>query len=380
MNTATRVIIVTTMPSTVDVFLVEQIRGMQSQGYEVTVVCSPDERLGRLRAPGIDMLPLRIPRSLSPIGLLKALFGLWRLFDRQRPQLIHTHTPIAAFLGQLAARMARVPCRVTTVHGLYFVNEQRFLPRFLYRILEVIACRLATKVICVSGEDAAYLVREQDLPPANVSTFHVGVDLDVYSPEAAGPAARAATRNELNIPQDAIVVGTVARLVKEKGLVELFEAFASVARDYPNVYLLHVGPQDDTRPDAVRPVHTSGRVRFAGHRYDVPRFLATMDVFCLPTHREGYPVSVMEAAAMGLPSVVTDVRGCREAVVAGETGLIVPVRDPAALIVAIRRLLDSPAMRERMSAAALKRAREHFDRKEVVRRTLDLYTAELSRR
>ncbi len=373
-----RVMIVTTMPSTVDVFLIEQIRGLEKAGFAVTVITSPDERLGGLRTPGIDMIPLSIPRTPSPWALAKALAGLVRIFTRHRPDIIHTHTPIAALLGQVAARLTGVPVRLTTVHGLYFVNVPRLVPRALYRILETVACRLATHVICVSAEDARYLIREHAFRRSRMSVMHVGVNLDEFSPAAVGPGARAAVRHEMGIPENAFVFGTVARMVREKGLIELFEAFSRLAADDPNVYLLHVGPADDARPDAVtiedaQRFPASDRMRFAGHRYDVARFLAAMDVFCLPTHREGYPVSVMEAAAMGLPAIVTDIRGCREAVTDGETGLIVPIKDVPALEMAMRRMVGMNPLRQGMALSAIRGAIEYFDRRKIVRQTAALY-------
>jgi glycosyltransferase involved in cell wall biosynthesis len=150
------------------------------------------------------------------------------------------------------------------------------------------------------------------------------------------------------------------------------------------VYLLVVGPVDRTSPDAVTPEEAARygcgeRCRFAGMRLDVPRFYAAMDVFCLPTYREGYPVSVMEASAMGLPCIVTDIRGCREAVVYGVTGLIIPPRHAAALEQAMEHLLASPERRAAMGRAALDRAREQFDRRRVVARTIQIYQEEFAR-
>lgn len=377
-----RVMIVTTMPSTVDVFLTEQIQGLREAGFEVTVVCSPDNRLGRLRESGIRLLPMTIPRSLRPVPLAIALVRLVWLFGSRRPDVVHTHTPIAAFLGQLAAWLARVPARITTVHGLYFVGERRRVPRLLFRILELTTCRLATKVICVSDVDTRYLVERRRFAASRVDTMHVGVNMEAYSSRSVGEAARQEVRREMGIPDDAFVFGTVARLVREKGLEELFEAFGRLIRRHENIYLLHVGPEDRTRADAIDSgvaghYGCEANCRFAGHRYDVARFLAAMDLFCLPTYREGYPVSIMEAAAMGLPCIVSDVRGCREAVIDGQTGLIVPVRDVAALESAMERLLGSPEKRAALADGAMRRALDQFDRRLVVQRTVRLYQAEL---
>jgi glycosyltransferase involved in cell wall biosynthesis len=381
------ILIVVVLPGTVEVFLTEQVRAMQQAGYDVAIVGSPDPAIARLEARGFPCIPLFMPRSVRPVTLLKALGGLCVLFLTRRPDLIHTHTPVAAFLGQIAAYVARVPARVTTVHGLYYLRERTAVLRFLYKTLEIVACRLATKVISVSNQDTRYLLENKALPPASrIETLHVGVNLEQFSAEHIdAPAARREVREEFNIPQGALVFGIVGRMVREKGFHEMFEAFGKLSKRYPDIYLLVVGPVDPKSSDAVLPEEAArygcaDRCRFAGMRLDVPRFLAAMDVFCLPTYREGYPVSVMEASAMGLPCIVTDIRGCREAVIYGVTGLIIPPRHAAALEQAMEHLLVSAERRQTMGKAALQRAREHFDRRKVVERTLEIYREQLNRR
>jgi glycosyltransferase involved in cell wall biosynthesis len=373
-----RVVIVSAVAYTIDVFLTQQIRGMLEAGYDVTVVCSPGKEFNRFDEHGFDWYPIPIPRSIKPFGLARAAWQLYRFFRSTRPSIVHTHTPIAAFLGQLAAWKARVPHRVTTVHGLYFVSVTNRVLRGLFRTLEVAACRIAHRVICVTDEDTQYLVRQQRLPDSKLMTLHVGVDLDAHCQQSAGDAQRRLVRQTLDIPQDAVVFGIVARMVREKGFEELFQAFAQLCQSHRNIYLVHVGPVDDCKTDAITPQDAKrhgcfDRCRFAGIRHDVPQFLAAMDVFCLPSHREGYPVSIMEAAAMGLPCITTDIRGCRDAVLDGKTGLVIPPRNARALAAAMERLLLSSTLRAKMSQNAVRRAREQFDRRLVVVQTVRLY-------
>jgi len=373
-----KVHVVAAVLSTFDAFLSEQIQGMRSAGYDVNVVCSPDPLLEQLRVQGVTPGPVFIPRAIRPVHLARAMWQLWRMFRISSPDIVHTHTPIAAFIGQWAAWLARVPHRFTTVHGLYFVNEHRPAHRFMFKYLEVIACRLATKVICVSEEDRQYLIDEHGLEPSKIQAFHVGVNLDLYSPSNAGDLQRQEVRADLKIPADAVVFGIVARMVREKGFLELFEAFGRLRARHDNVYLLHVGPVDRSRGDEVTPEAATrygcdDRCRFVGMRRDVPRYLAAMDVLCLPTHREGFPVSVMEAAAVGLACITTNIRGCREAVVDGKTGLIVPVHDAAALAAAMEKLLASPTLRQELARNAFAHARINFDRRKSVDRTLAMY-------
>ena len=173
-------------------------------------------------------------------------------------------------------------------------------------------------------------------------------------------------------------------MVREKGFGELFEAFARLRQVVPNACLLHIGFIDRSRADEITPdlAHRIGigpYCRFMGQRGDVPRLMTAMDIYCLPSYREGYPRSVMEANAMGLPAIVTDIRGNREAVVEGVNGLIVPVRDADALAAGMIRLFEDGALREAVSAGSRHRAEEAFDERRVFRTVLDVYERELTR-
>jgi glycosyltransferase involved in cell wall biosynthesis len=377
-----RVIVLAAVPATVDAFLVEQIKGLEANGYEVTVVCSPGDAVSRLQGKGLRCLPVLIPRAIRPMALLAALARLIRIFRELRPQVIHTHTPVAAFLGQLAGWFVRVPIRITTIHGLIFAIEPRPVMRRLYHILELRACRWATKVISVSQEDARHLVEDCGLPASKVEVLNVGINLETYDARRLTAEEKASVRQELGIPADAFVFGSVSRLTRVKGIMEWLEAFASLSRRHENVYLLHIGPPDDVRGHGVSAADATrfgceGKCRFAGMRYDVWRLLGAMDVFCLPSRFEGYPASLMEAAAMGLPSIATDIRGSREAVLDGVTGLLVKPQDPQDLEAAMERLLSNPVERREMGERARARALAEFDRTNVVRKTREIYEQEV---
>jgi glycosyltransferase involved in cell wall biosynthesis len=327
---------------------------------------------------------VRIPRRISPAADARALWRLWRLFRGRRVDVVHTHTPKAALLGQLAARLAGVPVRFNTIHGLFFVGQRSRAARRLYKELEVLACRLATDVLSQSREDVDLLLAEKLLPPAKLRWLGNGVDLSRFDPARFSPADRAAVRRELRIPDDAFVVGCVARMVREKGLTELFQAVARLRGRLPRLHLVHVGFVDRSRndqltPDDARRLGIADRCRFLGHRRDVARLLAAVDAYALPSYREGYPRSVMEACAMGLPVVVTDIRGSREAVVHGASGLVVPPRDAAALSSALERLHEDASLRGRLSAGARARALEAFDERRVFGVLLESYAAALGR-
>jgi len=355
-----------------------QFMAFKQAGYEVYGVCSNGPNVEFLREKGLTIYPITILRRVSPLRDMKALIQLVWLLRRHPVEIVHTHTPKAAFLGQLAAMLARIPIRVNTIHGLYYVNQTNGLKRWLFKTLEVAACRLASHVFSQSQEDVDVALEEGLIAENRLEYLGNGLNTDHFCRERFPADEGSQVREEFGIPENAFVVGIVARMVHEKGLLELFDAFANLRRSVPSAYLLHIGPVDKSRnahvtPETARDHGIEEYCRFLGLRRDVPRLLTAIDVYCLPSHREGYPRSVMEANAMSLPAVVTDIRGCREAVVDGENGLIVPVRDPDALAAALIRLFQDTSLRKRLAEGARRRAVNVFDERRVFEIILDAY-------
>jgi glycosyltransferase involved in cell wall biosynthesis len=371
-----QVVVVTAVDMMLRYFLMPQIRAMRTAGFTVMGVCSPGNGVAELHDQGLEVQTVTIPRSIKPLADLMALIGLWRVFRKRKAKIVHTHTPKAAFLGQIAALLANVPVRITTVHGLFYIAYPPGLRRTLFKALELLACRMATHVFCVSEEDVPVL--RQYIPESKIEWTGNGVNLTHFRPDRYSDEQKRQIRRELNLPEDAFVLGIVARMVKEKGVCELLEALARVRNDMPNTYVLLVGPIDRSRGDEATP-ELSGKYgvadncRWVGERSNVAEMLAAMDVFCLPSYREGYPVSVIEAGAMGLPSIVTNVRGCREAVIDGVNGLLVPAREVEPLAEAIRRLHDDTTLRRQLGVGARKRAEESFDERQVVDKVISVY-------
>jgi len=372
-------IIVSTISVTIEAFLASGMLLANRMGQNVCGVCSGDDSacILRLRDKGVTIHAVPLSRALSPLADIQALWSIWRLLNKLHPRCVHTHTPKAAFIGQLAAFLAGVPLRINTVHGLYFVNQVG-MRRKIFRTLELLACRMAHRIICVSQEDVSYLTEECGLPASRITTRPVGVDLQRFQTHPDSALVAMELRRKLDMPEKAVVVGIVARMVREKGFCELLDAVKLLRERGHNAYLLHVGELDNSRGDGLSldSIETTGIApfcRFVGSQQDVPRWLATMDIYCLPSYREGFPVSVMEAMAMELPCVVTNIRGCREAVRADIDGILVPPRDAQALADALEKLICSPELRKRMGAAAAERARTSFDRVKLDTATLDEY-------
>ena len=355
-----------------------QIMAIQQAGYDVVLVCSDGPVIGELRAEGITVRPLTLLRRISPLADLKSVLGLMRLYRRMRIDIVHTHTPKAAFLAQIAARLAGVPIRVNTVHGFFFIAEKPGFRRWLFKKLEGLTCRLSTHVFSQSREDVELAIGQKLVAPRKLQWLGNGIDLDRFSSGRFSDQQRRQIRGELGIRPDAFVVGIVARMVREKGFLELFEAMRRLRPLAPTAHLLHVGWIDRSRDDEVTPAAAEAAgigdcCTFLGQRRDLPALMTAMDCFCLPSHREGLPRSVIEAGAMGLPSVVTDVRGCREVVSDGVNGLIVPPGDVPALVEALHRLYRDQDLRARLGAAGRRRAEEAFDERCVFAMILDTY-------
>jgi len=335
-------------------------------GHEVVGVCSHGPWMHRVREQGFRTMPVAIARNLNPLSHWISYRRLVHLFRQERFDMVHVHTPIASLLGRLAAKRAGVPTIVYTAHGFYF--HERMVPwkRALFIVLEKWGGRY-TDILFTQAEDDAESARRLRLCRGRViEAIGNGVDPERFSPPADGGAARRRLRAELKTPEDAVVVMMTGRMVAEKGYPELFAAMAG--RD---AILWAAGERLES--DHAAPVDAASvppNVRLLGHRPDVPDLLRAADIFTLPSHREGMPRSIIEAMMTGLPVIATDIRGSREEVVAGETGLLVPVADKNALAIAINKLAGDEAMRERMGQAGRNRALDLYDEAEVIKRQL----------
>ena len=355
-------------------FLLPLMEGMRDAGHEVIGVCADGALANRVRAKGFRVENVSIARSYDLKRHARTAKTLRALFERERFDLVHVHTPVAAMVGRYAAWRAGVPKIVYTAHGFYFHEHMPLLLRAAHVGLEWLGGRVTDMLFTQAEEDAATARR---LGLCRGGRIHaIGNGVEAASFQLADPAARARTRAQLRTSDDAVVITMIGRLVAEKGYVELFEAMRN-----NNAVLWVVGDRlrsdhasgIDTVIDTVKKDLALGpRIRFLGYRQDVPNLLAASDIFTLPSHREGMPRSIIEAMMTGLPVVATDIRGAREEVVEGETGFLVPVRNPVALGAALAKLATDPALRARMGAAGRIRALNLYDEAKVVRRELDL--------
>jgi glycosyltransferase involved in cell wall biosynthesis len=360
-----------------------QLRAFAAAGYEVIALSADGRYVADLESWGIEHRVLRnATRSFDPVRDVRLLFELRRLFAELRPDIVHTHTPKPGYVGRLAARTSRVPVIVHTVHGIYAVPEDAWPKKAVVYTLDRIASSFSDIELLQNPEDFPVL-RKLRIPERKLRLLGNGIDLARFDPERVDAAQVAATRADLGVGLRDVVCGVVGRLVWEKGYRHVFDAAARLRVEMPELKFLIVGPEADRdavpRAELDR-VAALGNVTFLGLRDDVEQLYAAMDLYVLASFREGFPRSAMEAAAMGLPLVLTDIRGCRQVVDDGVNGVLVPVRDSNALTDAIATVARDASLRQRMGAASIEKAKREFDQQRVIDITLEVYDQLLSAR
>ena len=359
--------------------LLPLIDRLEAEGCEVFITCSDGKHTRELADRGYRVVPILIERRISPVSNLKSLWRLYCLMRRERFEAVHVHTPIAAVVGRLAAWMAGVPVIIYTAHGFYFHDRMSKGTRAVVLGLERLLGRITHMLLTQSSEDAKTAVDEGICPAERVRWIGNGVNLASF--DSIGYGANGAGRWE-GLAESDRVVGFVGRMVSEKGIAELVDAMDMVTRSVPEAKLMLVGDTlDDDRDIGFkevlsRKINSNGlasKVLFTGFIDDVPNAMASMDLYVLPSHREGMPRTIIEAMASGKPVVATNIRGCREEVVDGVTGHLVPVNDPTALAEAITKIISSPDLALEMGAAGRQRAIDHFDEDAVIDREIEVY-------
>ena len=378
MNRRIKVLQLAAVDGTVKFLLLPLIDCLIEEDYEVHIACSPGQYLRELEDRGYSVHSIPIVRKISPFSNLSSLWRLYRLICCERFDIVHVHTPVAAVLGRVAAKLARVPVIIYTAHGFYFHELMAPWKRLLIIWVEKVLGRCCTDMLFTqSFEDRETAIRAGIANERKIIWIGNGVDVGGLVVES-DPAVRAG----LGLSPNNKIIGFVGRLVREKGVEELFEAMGQVIAEIPEAKLLVVGDTLASDRDRrtterlqklVQRNNLGAVIKFTGFREDIPELLAIMDLFVLPSRREGMPRSILEAMAAGKPVVATNIRGCREEVVHGETGYLVPVNDPDKLADVIIKVLSNKMLAQQMGRAGRQRAIEFFNEAQVLEKQLGVY-------
>jgi glycosyltransferase involved in cell wall biosynthesis len=368
-----KICIVTASVLTVRAFLMDQIATLAA-AHDVTVITHrPDGNVAVELDSLARVLPLPFSRDIAPLADLASLRGLLRIFQRERFDILHTVTPKAGLLGQIAGFVQRIPVRIHVFTGQAWVTRRGFW-RIVLKSIDRLIAALATHIIVDSPSQRDFLVahgivrkdRAEVLLRGSIS----GVDTNRFRPD---PDARSRLRNALDIAADSVVFLYVGRLNIDKGLLDLARACADPR--LAGTVTLIVGPDEQNmRPQMAALCGSAGtRLIFVDYT-DAPQdYMAAADVFCLPSYREGFGTVVIEAAACGVPAIASDIYGVRDAVADGKTGLLHPARDAAAIGTCMRRLASDAELRQQLGHAARERARADFSTAIITRALIEYY-------
>ena len=366
-----------TIDASIRYLLLPQLQFLKDAGYNVAAASNPGPGTDAAEEAGIPFFPVPTERALLSIQHACTVVALVRLLREQRVHLLHVHTPVAATLGRIAARLAGTPLVFYTAHGFYFHEHLSPLYRAPLVALERLLGTATDHLFCQSAEDHATAVATHIAPAERASVLCNGVDVELL---ARAATRRAQVRAELGLAAEPVLAFT-GRFVHGKGITELLRATALVREVHPDLKLLIIGgslpsdrdPAEGALAALVERLGLEDAIIATGFSDRVADYLSAADIFVLPSYREGMPRSILEAMAVGLPVVATDIRGCREEVVDGLTGYLVPVRDAERLAGRIARLVRDTDLRAGMGAAGQSRARELFDERLVFERLLAVY-------
>lgn len=362
--------------ATAKTFLCEHFRRLRKEGFEVVFACSDDDNAAYVaEVTGARHCPVPVKQSLAPLSDMAGLYKLWGALRRLRPQIVHAHMSKPGIMGMLAGWLAGAPVRIYHTHGLALLTATG-LSRLVLRSVEWLTNRLATDVVFCSQSTLEAAVASgvalrrkcRVLGPGTVS----GVDVEVYAPDRSG-RRRAEQRKAWGVDDDEVVVGFVGRLLVEKGIATLIEAWRrldAASRSRARLILVgdfvHMARREEEIKTIVQQAVSEGiGVSVAGWVEDMVSCYSGMDVLILLSWREGFPYCILEAQSMGLPVIASRVTGNVDAVEHDITGLIVPVRDPEATARAITRLLKDNDLRQRLGKAAREKTLRDFDQEKI---------------
>ena len=366
-----KLIRITTIPLSLEKLLEGQLTYM-NQFYEVTAVAAEKERLQRYgEANEVNTFWVEMTRAITPMQDIKAVWRLYNFFKKEKPEIVHTHTPKAGIVGMLAAKMAGVPLRIHTVAGLPLM-ETTGKKRKLLNFVEKFTYNLAIRVFPNSrGLEEIILkegfAKEEKLKVLGKGSSN-GIDTSYFDPSQFDAVQKKNKRKALGIAPDDFVFIFIGRLVSEKGINELVSAFEALEQEHKNIALLLVGPfekeLDPLKDKTFQAIKKNHKIYTTGYQADVRPYFSIANALAFPSYREGFPNVVMQAGAMNLPAIVTDINGCNEIIVEGINGVIIPVKDDNTLKKRMQLFVENKNYTERLATNAREEICRYYERKE----------------
>ena len=363
-----KVCLISTVTDTSGAFLVPMSEYLQNHtDWELSLICSLNHpEYLELIPEGVRFIPIPMKRGISLWGI-SACMKMFRVFRKEKFDMIQYCTPNASLYASLAGWLAGVKVRLYCQWGMIFVSFPKGLKRWVFKTMEKTICALSTHVQPDSFGNLELCHRLKLYPKEKGSVVWngstCGIDLDRFD-ISQKPRWRREVRQELELPQDATVLGFVGRVTRDKGINELFEAFRQLEKKHPKLYLMLVGPLEEgghVDPQLYHWAQEHPRVRLCGQCSGVERYLSAMDCYVLPSYREGFGTSIIEAEAMELPIVATNIPGPTEAMRENVTGILVTPRDTEALLAGIEQMLSDPEAMLRFGKAARAYVAERFE-------------------
>lgn len=373
-----KVLQITNVSFTVKKFLLPLVDEMIEQKYDVHIACYKDQAGYEIEKEGYVVHHIPFQRNMNVFSHFKSMVALVKLIRKERFDIVHSHTPVASLVARVSARLANVPLSVYTAHGFYFHENMKPIPYKIIYLLEKLWAKYFTdKLFFQSKEDYELALAKGFQKPENLVHINNGVSDNRFNPALY---SRVKSRESLGITNEKVIM-FVGRLVREKGIVELIEAFHLVLNEIKNAKLLIVGDavtgdrdgMDVEQRIQTMPIETKGKIELLGMREDIPDLLCAADLFVLPSYREGLPRSIIEAMAMGKPIVATNVRGCREEVFPDVNGYLCKAKDSISLADAMINILNDESKLKRFGMNSRRLFMEEFNEKVVLERQMNIF-------
>ena len=374
-----RICIVTTMWSSINNWIKPFLNEYHVRGIDVTIVCNMDaeyEKRLKEEFPFVHTYPMPFPRGINVLGSIKSIRLLSKLFKKEKFDMVQYSTPNASMYGAVASKLAKIPVRLYCQWGMVYVTMGG-IKRKIFKTIERMICRFSTQIQPDSRGNLEFC-RKEGLYDEKKSLIlwngsAKGLDLTAFDVSKKAEYAKE-IKEKYNIPDDALVLGFVGRLGREKGCNELFTAFKALKEQFPTLKLLFVGPiekEDTIEPELLAYFRECDDIIKTGRVTNVEKYTSAMDVFVLPSYREGFGMSVIEASAMEVPVVVTKYPGPSSAMEEGVTGISVPVKDSDALTIAVADLLENREKSIAMGRAGRIFVEQNFEQKEFIKRYME---------